>query len=266
MTWNALCSLSTRGAPRVLLSAQLRTPTHMLRLVPPSSSGDTPTSHEIADASDPLLQFALEEPTTVPADHGSVRAPLTTARQSSAGAKHPVAAMRRPASPAPARRSAAIARTSVKSPNAAAPPLRAPGSLWLLGIATAVASALVVLAGVAMTAQDTPVLPASPLAIPIEAIPSAVKARHLATFEPNAAEDASGGPFYGSLVIDSMPLNARAFVNGQPVGTTPLVLTDVPVGSRAIRLEAENHAPWTSTVRVIADQRTRINVTLDRTP
>ena len=110
-----------------------------------------------------------------------------------------------------------------------------------------------------------PVLPASPLAIPIEAVPSAVKARHLATFAPIAAEEERGGAFYGSLLIDSMPAHARAFVNGQPVGTTPLVLTDVPVGSRAIRLEAENYTPWTSTVRVIADRRTRVTVTLDRT-
>jgi hypothetical protein len=238
----------------------------MPRPVPPSSRGKSPKSPALADGSDPLLQFALEQPATVPGDNGSVREPLTTARRSFAGRTHPVApVVRRPGSRAPVPRSAAIARTRVKSAEAVASPPLAPRSLWALGVAAAIASALVVLAGASLTTQDTPVLPASPLAIPIEAVPSAVKARPLATFAPIVDEDATDGSFYGSLLIDSMPANARAFVNGQPVGTTPLVLTAVPVGSRAIRLEAENHTPWTSTVRVTADHRTRVNVTLDRT-
>jgi hypothetical protein len=134
-----------------------------------------------------------------------------------------------------------------------------------------------------------PLLPPSPLTVPVSAIPTAVKVRHLASFGPVAPEAKKAGDavaaaprsvrpdspiaaatdrqpestrFYGSLVIDSMPINARAFVNGEPVGVTPLVLTDVPVGSRAIRLEAENHASWSSSVRVIADHRTYVNVTL----
>ena len=99
--------------------------------------------------------------------------------------------------------------------------------------------------------------------------------RLLASFGPVAPEAKKAAPiaaasdrqpestgFYGSLVIDSMPINARAFVNDEPVGITPLVLTDVPVGSRAIRLEAENHASWSSSVRVIADRRIHVNVTL----
>ncbi len=68
--------------------------------------------------------------------------------------------------------------------------------------------------------------------------------------------------FYGSLMIDSLPVGARAFINGEPVGITPLVLTEVPVGSRAIRLEADDHSAWSSTVRVVADQQTRVSATL----
>jgi hypothetical protein len=71
-----------------------------------------------------------------------------------------------------------------------------------------------------------------------------------------------GARFSGSLAINSTPASARAFVNGTPVGVTPLVLTDVPVGSRVIRLEADDHAPWSSTVRVVANQLTRVTVTL----
>jgi PEGA domain len=238
----------------------------MPRPVPPSSKGKRPKPPAFGDASDPLLQFALEKPATVPGDHGSGHKPPATARRSSAGGNHRVAPpVRRPTSLAPAPRSAAIAPMPVKPADLAASSSLAPRERWLLGVAVAFASALVVLAAAAMTTQYPPVLPASPLAIPIEAVPSAVKARPLAAFAPIADEKAQDGGFYGSLLIDSMPANARAFVNGQPVGTTPLVLTAVPVGSRVIRLEAENHTPWTSTVRVTADHRTRVNVTLDRT-
>ena len=68
--------------------------------------------------------------------------------------------------------------------------------------------------------------------------------------------------FYGSLAIDSIPVGARAFINGEPVGVTPLLLTEIPVGSRAIRLEADDHTSWSSTLRVIAGQQTRVSATL----
>jgi PEGA domain len=80
--------------------------------------------------------------------------------------------------------------------------------------------------------------------------------------EAAASRAAVGAQFVGSLAIDSTPANARAFVNGTQVGVTPLVLMDVPVGSRVIRLEADDHTPWSSTVRVVANQLTRVTVTL----
>ena len=155
-----------------------------------------------------------------------------------------------------------------------------PQSLWVLGVITAIGSAFVVLTSAAIVGggEAPPLLPASPLAIPIEVMPPAVKARHLEVYTRIASADSTrgattptaanrrdtGARFYGSIVIDSTPVNARAFVNGQPVGTTPLMLTEVPVGSRAIRLEADDHVTWSSTVRVVADQRTRVDVTLAR--
>jgi PEGA domain len=159
--------------------------------------------------------------------------------------------------------------------------------MWLLAATAVVGSTFIAWAPVTITGvANMPLLPPSPLPIPVSAISTAVKARHLASFGPVAPEAKKAGAaaprsvkpdspiaaasdrqpestrFYGSLVIDSMPINARAFLNGEPVGITPLMLTDVPVGSRAIRLEAENHVSWSSTVRVIADRRIHVNVTL----
>jgi hypothetical protein len=153
-------------------------------------------------------------------------------------------------------------------------PLR---SNWVIGVVVAMASAFIVVTGAAIVGGgDPPLLPASPLAIPIEAMPTAVKVRHLTVYtsiedvdskrerplRPAANRRDADARFYGSLVIDSTPINARAFVNGHAVGTTPLVLTDVPAGSRVVRLEADDYTPWSSTVRVIADQRISVNVTL----
>ena len=66
----------------------------------------------------------------------------------------------------------------------------------------------------------------------------------------------------GALQIDSTPRGARVFIDRQPVGVTPLVLTGLVVGSRVVRLEADGHAPWSSAIRVIADRRTDVRTTL----
>jgi hypothetical protein len=80
----------------------------------------------------------------------------------------------------------------------------------------------------------------------------------------------SGAPapltgFRGSLAIDSSPAGAKVFVNGWPVGSTPLLLNDVPAGSCVVRIEADGYQTWSSAVRVVADEQSRITVTLDGT-
>jgi hypothetical protein len=68
--------------------------------------------------------------------------------------------------------------------------------------------------------------------------------------------------FQGSLVITSRPGGAAIFMNGRHVGTTPLVLNDLPVGSRAVRLTLAGYAPWSRAVQVVAQQRTTVAATL----
>lgn len=68
--------------------------------------------------------------------------------------------------------------------------------------------------------------------------------------------------FRGSMTIASTPPAARVFVNGRHVGVTPLELRELPVGSRAVRVEADGYAPWSSAVRVVANQRTNVTVKL----
>ena len=74
----------------------------------------------------------------------------------------------------------------------------------------------------------------------------------------------------GSLQIDSTPQGAQVFVDRRAVGVTPLVLSDLAVGTHAIRVEAEGQLPWSSAIGVDADRRTDVRAilapALDRSP
>lgn len=68
--------------------------------------------------------------------------------------------------------------------------------------------------------------------------------------------------YRGSLAVNSAPTGATVVVNGVPVGTTPLLLKDLPVGSRVVRLELDGYQRWSSAVSVVANQRVRTAVDL----
>ena len=69
---------------------------------------------------------------------------------------------------------------------------------------------------------------------------------------------ASGRPFRGTLAIRSEPDGAEVFINGRREGTTPLVLRNLPVGSRAVRLTRDGYQVWSRAVQVVADRRTTV--------
>jgi PEGA domain len=71
--------------------------------------------------------------------------------------------------------------------------------------------------------------------------------------------------FRGSLRVDSRPRGAQVSVNGRVVGTTPLDLSRLPVGSRAVRLELDGYQQWSSAVQVVANQRARVMAELNLT-
>ena len=79
---------------------------------------------------------------------------------------------------------------------------------------------------------------------------------------PSLRAERTSGAFVGSLQIDSTPRGARVFLDRQPVGVTPLVLTDLVVGSHAVRLEANGHTPWSSSIRVIANRQIDVSTIL----
>ena len=72
--------------------------------------------------------------------------------------------------------------------------------------------------------------------------------------------------FRGALAVNSRPTGARVAINGKPVGVTPLRVNSLPAGSRVVRLTAQGYHPWASAVRVVANQRNSVVVTLQRLP
>jgi hypothetical protein len=81
--------------------------------------------------------------------------------------------------------------------------------------------------------------------------------------QPTAAAD-TPERFNGSIFVDSRPRGARVFVDGRAVGTTPLSLPEVPIGSHVVRLELADHRSWSSSTRVTAGQTVRVTGSLDR--
>jgi len=68
----------------------------------------------------------------------------------------------------------------------------------------------------------------------------------------------------GALAVDSRPTGARVFVDGKPVGTTPLMVPSVAAGDHAIRIELDGYRPWTSSVRMVAAESNRVTASLER--
>jgi hypothetical protein len=71
--------------------------------------------------------------------------------------------------------------------------------------------------------------------------------------------------YRGALAIESSPEGASVFVNRRAVGSTPLLLEDLPIGSHAVRIEADGYQLWSAAVRVVADRRTQVTAQLHPT-
>jgi hypothetical protein len=68
----------------------------------------------------------------------------------------------------------------------------------------------------------------------------------------------------GSLVVESRPVGAMVFLDGQAIGVTPLSLPELGPGTRRIRLELDGFNPWVTTAQIQAGTRTRVAASLER--
>jgi serine/threonine protein kinase len=102
-------------------------------------------------------------------------------------------------------------------------------------------------------------------------VPAATVSVQLAREAPARAAAAATpapkpGATTGGLYIESRPVGARVFVDGRLVGTTPLLVSELAPGPRAIRLEHAGHNPWTTTMAIVAGQRHRVAASLEEGP
>jgi hypothetical protein len=78
------------------------------------------------------------------------------------------------------------------------------------------------------------------------------------------ASSGTAGRFVGKLSVESRPDGAHVFLDGKPVGTTPLTMPSVSAGEHAIRIEREGYRRWSSSVRIVAGEQNRLTASLER--
>ena len=66
------------------------------------------------------------------------------------------------------------------------------------------------------------------------------------------------------LVVESRPQGATVLIDGRPVGTTPVTLGEVRVGSHAVRIERDGYRIWTAPVKVAAGEQNRVTASLEK--
>jgi hypothetical protein len=80
----------------------------------------------------------------------------------------------------------------------------------------------------------------------------------------SALASATAGRYVGSLSVDSRPDGARVFLDGRLIGTTPVEAPSVGAGEHAVRIERDGYRRWSSAIRVVASEKTRVTASLER--
>ena len=81
----------------------------------------------------------------------------------------------------------------------------------------------------------------------------------------NVQSSVAGVTVSGSILVDSRPIGASVFLDGESVGVTPVIVQDVIVGSHEVRIVGDGYRPWISTVQVEDGQRSRVAASLEPT-
>ncbi len=102
-----------------------------------------------------------------------------------------------------------------------------------------------------------PAISTSAASTPVESIPTPLVA-------PASVVALNSRDFLGTLTVESEPAGAAVFINQQFVGQTPVTLSDLRAGSRAVWIQSDGYQRWSAGVLVPADKETRLNVKLQR--
>lgn len=70
-------------------------------------------------------------------------------------------------------------------------------------------------------------------------------------------------PIYGQLNITSMPGDADIFIDNEKVGTTPMIMSKILIGSHELRLVKQGCAPFVKTITIEEGKMTEVSEKLD---
>lgn len=72
-------------------------------------------------------------------------------------------------------------------------------------------------------------------------------------------------PIYGSLIVDGSPADVAVYVDGKKVGTSPLFVGELLIGTHKIRLEKDGYDQQEKTVQIAENQESMLDFTLTKT-
>lgn len=107
-----------------------------------------------------------------------------------------------------------------------------------------------------------PAVPVQPVVVP--ETPVATSGVTAAAREQSVRKETTPPHFVGSLLIESDPAGAAAFVNQESVGDTPVLVKNLRVGSYVVRLEFKGYQRWSSAATVSAVRQERVKAKLER--
>jgi PEGA domain-containing protein/protein kinase-like protein len=93
--------------------------------------------------------------------------------------------------------------------------------------------------------------------------PTATAARREPAAPKATPSTTPNGVYVGTLYVDSNPRGATVLLDGRKIGTTPISLAEVPVGSHVLRVELAGKRPWTSSTTIAAGQTARVTMSLE---
>ncbi|MEE0921678.1 MAG: SUMF1/EgtB/PvdO family nonheme iron enzyme [Paludibacteraceae bacterium] len=71
-------------------------------------------------------------------------------------------------------------------------------------------------------------------------------------------------PIYGSMVLTTSPADAAVYVDGKKVGTSPVIVNELLIGSHSIRVEKDGYDQQEKTVQIIESQETILELMLNK--
>ena len=72
-------------------------------------------------------------------------------------------------------------------------------------------------------------------------------------------------PIYGSLIVDGSPADVAVYVDEKKVGTSPLFVSELLIGTHTIRLEKDGYDQQEKSVQIAENQESMLDFTLTKT-